>query len=70
MPCGIAESLCHTGPPRSSVLFLKTGTHLDRDRSNLQAEIEKNTVYGTWQADAFIVGPDSSGEFCHMLEIK
>lgn len=36
----------------------------------VQAEIEKNTIYGTWQADAFIVGPDSSGEFCHMSEIK
>ena len=37
---------------------------------HLQADIEKGTIYGTWQADAFIVGPDSSGEFCHMNEIK
>jgi hypothetical protein len=36
----------------------------------LQADIEKGTIYGTWQADAFIVGPDSSGEFCHMNEIR
>jgi hypothetical protein len=35
-----------------------------------QADIEKGTIYGTWQADAFIVGPDSSGEFCHINEIK
>ena len=36
----------------------------------MQADIEKGTIYGTWQADAFIVGPDSSGEFCHINEIK
>lgn len=33
-------------------------------------EVEKQTRYGTWKSDHFLTGPDDSGRFCHMLEIK
>ena len=32
--------------------------------------VGKKTQYGTWQRDYFIVGPDNTGRFCHMNEIK
>ena len=33
-------------------------------------EIEKKTVYGTWKRDYFLMGPDNSGDLCHLAEIK
>ena len=32
--------------------------------------VEKKTRYGTWQRDFFILGPDNTGRFCHINEIK
>jgi hypothetical protein len=49
---------------------LEKGMEPNKAWEQAQADIEKGTIYGTWQADAFIVGPDSSGEFCHINEIK
>lgn len=35
-----------------------------------QPEIEKSKRHGTWLRDTFFTGPDSSGRWCHIAEIK
>ena len=35
-----------------------------------RAEVDKKVVYGTWLRDTFFTGPDKSGRWCHMAEIK
>jgi hypothetical protein len=33
-------------------------------------EIERGVRYGTWLRDTFYMGPDPSGRWCHLAEIK
>ena len=33
-------------------------------------EIDKAVRYGTWLRDTFYTGPDPSGRWCHLAEIK
>lgn len=35
-----------------------------------QPEIEKSKRHGTWLRDTFFSGPDDSGRWCHIAEIK
>lgn len=49
---------------------MEKGMDPDKAWRESREEVEKKTRYGTWQADMFLHGPDSSGEFCHMMEIK
>lgn len=35
-----------------------------------QPEIEKSKRYGTWLRDTYFSGPDDSGRWCHIAEIK
>lgn len=35
-----------------------------------QPDIERKAKYGTWLRDTFFTGPDDSGRYCHMKEIK
>lgn len=53
--------------------FLKKvegGENPDQAWAELQPDIERKAKYGTWLRDTFFTGPDDSGRYCHMKEIK
>lgn len=53
--------------------FLKKvekGMNPDKAWEQSREEVERKTRYGTWQSDAFLDGPDSTGQLCHMDEIR
>lgn len=53
--------------------FLKRvgqGVEPDAAWKEAQPEIEKSAKYGTWVRDAFLTGPDDTGRWCHIYEIK
>lgn len=53
--------------------FLKKvdeGVDPDQAWAEMQPEIERKARYGTWLRDTFFTGPDDSGRWCHMKEIK
>ena len=53
--------------------FLKkveAGEDPDQAWVETQPDIEKKAKYGTWLRDTFFTGPDDSGRYCHMKEIK
>ena len=38
--------------------------------TEMKPEIERKAKYGTWLRDTFFTGPDESGRWCHIKEIK
>lgn len=33
-------------------------------------DMDENARYGTWKGDYFLSKPDTSGHFCHAIEIR
>lgn len=46
------------------------GEDADTAWAETKDEIENKAKYGTWLRDAFFTGPDDSGRWCHINEIK
>lgn len=49
---------------------VQAGMNPDQAWQEAQPEIEKSVKYGTWLRDTFFTGPDDSGRYCHLNEIK
>lgn len=76
---GVHQLLCSWGCCRPAGCCLAgMGPHVARLRAphhsqawkEAQPEIEKSKRYGTWLRDTFFSGPDDSGRWCHIAEIK
>lgn len=53
--------------------FLKRvdkGVDPDTAWQEVQPEIERRAKRGTWVRDAHLTGPDESGRWCHLYEIR
>jgi hypothetical protein len=49
---------------------VESGADPDAAWVETQPDIERKAKYGTWLRDTFFTGPDDSGRYCHMNEIK
>ena len=64
---------CSCGAEYDTTPFLKrveAGMDPDAAWAEAKPEIERGVRYGTWLRDTFYMGPDPSGRWCHLAEIK
>lgn len=52
------------------VKLQKKGKVSDKEKKQVISSIFKKAKYGTWKRDFFVAGPEKSGRFCDINEIK
>ena len=68
-----APPLRRCGAEYDNTPFLKrveAGMDPDAAWAEARPEVERSVRYGTWLRDTFFTGPDASGRWCHIAEIK
>lgn len=55
---------------RPFISRVEAGMDPDAAWAEAQPEIERSARHGTWLKDTFFTGPDDSGRWCHIAEIK